>query len=139
VITGFGVQGTPGAVFRPATPRFEAVSEESPENTVFVFPNPATRERLDEFQRMHPDRNDPTGIRVVFANLPAAPCTIDVFTLAGDLVISLDHDGSNGNGQASWNLVTRNLQEVVSGIYLFVVTPHTPGFPRSTGKFVVVR
>ncbi len=138
-ITGFGVQGTPGAVFRPATPRFEAAAAQTPENAVFVYPNPATRARLDEFQRMHPDRDDPTGIRVVFANLPAAPCTIEVFTLAGDLVISLDHDGTDGTGQASWNLVSRNLQEVVSGIYLFVVTPHASGFPRSTGKFVVVR
>jgi hypothetical protein len=139
VITGFGVQGTPGAVSRPATPRYQAVPTQSPENTVFVYPNPATRERLDEFQSMHPDRNDPTGVRVVFANLPATRCTIDVFTLAGDLVITIDHDGSDGTGQASWNLVSRNLQEVVSGIYLFVVTPHAPGFSRSTGKFVVIR
>lgn len=139
VITGPGVAGTPGAVFRPATPRFQAVAAQSAADAVFVYPNPATRARLDEFQRMHPDRHDPTGIRVVFANLPAAPCTIDVFTLAGDLVISLDHDGSDGTGQRSWNLVSRNLQEVVSGIYLFVVTPQVSGFPRSLGKFVVVR
>lgn len=138
-ITGFGVEGTPGAVFRPATPHFSAAPAASAENSVYVVPNPATRRSLDEFQRMHPDRGDPTGVRVVFANLPAAPCTIDVYTLAGDLVISLEHDGTGGDGQHAWNLVTRNLQEVVSGIYLFTVTPHAPGFARSIGKFVVVR
>ena len=30
-------------------------------------------------------------------------------------------DGRTGNGEAAWNLISRNGQDVVSGIYLFVV------------------
>ena len=70
---------------------------------------------------------------------PACRSTIQIFTLAGDLVQTIDHDGSRGDGQAYWNLITRNGQEVASGIYIFVVQPRDPGFERATGKFVVVR
>jgi len=88
---------------------------------------------------MHPNADDPTGVRVAFANLPACRSRISVYTLAGDLVQTLEHDGSQGDGQASWNLITRNGQEVVSGIYLFVVEPLQSGWEDFAGKFVVVR
>jgi hypothetical protein len=41
-----------------------------------------------------------------------------------------------GDGQASWNLISRNGQDVVSGIYLFSV--ESPG-PVQRGKFVLIR
>ena len=44
-------------------------------------------------------------------------------------------DGPN-DGQARWNLISRNGQDVVSGIYLFTVD--SP-LGRSTGRFVVIR
>jgi hypothetical protein len=66
--------------------------------------------------------------------------------VSGDLVQELRPDDLQVNGrpqretpddgQASWNLVSRNGQEVVSGIYLFSVEG-----PRGTqqGKFVIIR
>ena len=39
---------------------------------IYVFPNPATREALAEFQKQPPSHDDPTGERVMFNNLPAA-------------------------------------------------------------------
>ena len=57
----------------------------------------------------------------------------------GDLVEEIDHDGRNGQGEASWNLVSRNGQEVVSGIYLFVVQTEDQRFEDFIGKFVVIR
>ena len=44
-------------------------------------------------------------------------------------------DNSN-DGQASWNLISRNGQDVVSGIYLFTVDSKE-GIQR--GKFIVIR
>jgi hypothetical protein len=41
-----------------------------------------------------------------------------------------------GDGQARWNLISRNGQDVVSGIYLFTVASKR-GTER--GKFVVIR
>jgi len=106
---------------------------------VYAYPNPATASSLAEFQALDPSPNDPSGLRLAFANLPSCHSTIRVFTLAGDLVATIEHDGSDGNGQASWNLISRSGQAVTSGLYLFTVEPHQGGFERATGKFVVVR
>jgi hypothetical protein len=86
----------------------------------------------------------------MFANLPASRNTIKIFTLAGDLVEVIDHDGTvadcdddsgfgNCSGSAFWNLVSRNGQEVVSGIYLFSVESADAAFDNVVGRFVVIR
>ena len=41
-----------------------------------------------------------------------------------------------GSGQASWNLISRNGQKIVSGIYLFSVDTD---LGREVGKFVIIR
>jgi len=102
-------------------------------------PNPATRDALAEFSQLFPNSDDPTGVRVEFRNLPRARNTVRIFTLSGDLVMEIPHDGRDGNGSVSWNLVSRNGQEVVSGIYLYSVESEDENFNRVVGKFVVVR
>ena len=54
----------------------------------------------------------------------------------GDLVETAEHDGRDGNGTYFWNLITRNGQNAVSGIYLFSVE-HPEGVCR--GRFVIIR
>ena len=137
-----GESRLPSGSFAAAVPRFAATSAAQAAagaNEVIVYPNPATRESLAEFQAMHPNAADPTGVRVAFARLPACRCTIRIFTISGDLVQTIEHDGVSGAGQAYWNLTTRNGQEVVSGIYLFAVSPRDRRFEDFVGKFVVVR
>ncbi|MFN8587399.1 MAG: hypothetical protein U0704_06315 [Candidatus Eisenbacteria bacterium] len=73
---------------------------------------------------------------VDFLGLPRARCVVRIYTLAGDLVAEVPHDGTGGDGQASWNLISRNGQDVASGVYLFVVES---GGTRETGRFVVIR
>jgi len=139
-ISGPGTTGVPGATFTFAEPRRRPVPAALAEQErAFAYPNPATRESLAEFQALHPTAGDPTGVRIAFANLPPVRCEIQIFGLAGDLVQTIEHDGSRGDGQAYWNLMTRNKQEIVSGIYLFVVVPLEPGHERQVGKFVVIR
>jgi hypothetical protein len=75
----------------------------------------------------------------MFANLPRAHNRIQIFTLDGDLVATIDHDGTGGGGQASWNLVSMNGQQVVSGVYLYVVQADNDQFEDFIGKFVVIR
>ena len=62
-----------------------------------------------------------------------------LWKLSGDLVQTVHHDGIGGNGGATWNLVSRNGQEVVSGIYLYSVESRDPGFDDFIGKFVIIR
>jgi hypothetical protein len=64
---------------------------------------------------------------------------VRIFTLAGDLVQTIYHDGSDGNGTARWDLITRNGQDATSGVYLFSVHPEDGRFPKSVGKFIVIR
>ena len=108
------------------------------EDEVYVVPNPATKESLSPWQ-LNPNQDDPTGIKVEFRNLPRCHNTIRIYTVSGDLVQVLYHDGSDGNGTMKWDLVSRNGQDVTSGIYLFSVEPEDKSFPRTIGKFVVIR
>jgi hypothetical protein len=101
--------------------------------SVWVVPNPfkasadwdRTRTLGDQLTR-HLD----------FMGLPRAACTIKIWTVAGDFVAILEHDGRNGDGEAPWDLVSRNGQEVESGIYLFTVDS---ALGHQVGRFVVIR
>ena len=140
--TGPGLKGDPGSSFtytNPATTAQTAEERLREGANVYVYPNPATRDALEEFQEMHPDANDPTGVRVAFANLPQSENTIKIYTLNGDLVQTIDHDGTSGYGEVSWNLVSRNGQEIVSGIYFYVVQSQDAVFEDFIGKFIVIR
>ena len=112
------------------TPRTEAIAAGG---TVTVVPNPyrgsAPWERPPVF-------GDPLPRHVDFMHLPKAVATIKIFTLAGDFVAQVVHDGTNGNGEASWDLISRNGQEVESGVYLFAVDS---ALGHQVGKFVIVR
>ncbi len=139
---GAGLTGDPAVNFTTAMPTVDAQTADDRRERgqrVFVYPNPATREALADFQQMHPTGDDPTGVRVMFANLPAERSTIQVFSLNGDLVAEIDHDGTDGRGETSWNLVSRNGQQVVSGIYIYRVQTFATGHDDVIGKFVVVR
>lgn len=73
---------------------------------------------------------------VDFFGLPSERCVVRIFTLAGDLVAEVPHDGRGGDGQASWNLISRNGQDVASGVYLFVVDSPSR---HDVGRFVIMR
>lgn len=124
-------------------PRSDAQNDQQ---HVFVVPNPYKgRAEWD----LVPREEDPSGTKVTFHNLPRTKGTIHVFTLAGDLVRDLPFDatappdlqyGKNpvtaGQGEVSWNLISRNGQRIVSGIYLFSVDTD---LGREVGKFVIIR
>ena len=110
---------------------------------VIVVPNPY---RGHAAWDLTPSPADPTGAHVDFLHMPPGPWTLRIFTISGDLVTTIHDDDLQPNGrpqqetpddgQASWNLVSRNGQDVVSGIYLFSVEAR--GY-STRGKFVVIR
>jgi hypothetical protein len=109
------------------------------EEEVFVVPNPATTESMQPWT-LDPNNEDPTGIKVEFRNLPSDRGTIRIYTVAGDLVEELPFDGRSGVGTIKWDLVSRNGQDVTSGVYIFSVETDTnTAFKRKIGKFVVIR
>ncbi len=139
---GPGLGGDPGSSFANTTPGTESqTAEDRAANgaNIYVFPNPATRDALAEYQEMAPSGDDPTGVRITFTNLPDANNTIQIFTVSGDLVQTIPHNGLGGVGHISWNLMSRNGQEIVSGVYLYTVQSDDSAFDDFIGKFVVVR
>jgi hypothetical protein len=100
---------------------------------VKVVPNPY---RGGAAWDLTPSERDPTGTKIAFRNLPGDVSTLRVYTLSGDLVLETTHDGRDGDGTHFWDLITRNGQNVTSGVYLFSVQ-HAGGTCR--GRFVVIR
>jgi hypothetical protein len=105
---------------------------------IYVVPNPVTSESMAPWS-LEPNNADPTGLKCEFRNLPECTSTVRIFTVAGDLVQVLYHDGSGGNGTLSWDLLSRNSQDVTSGVYIYAVEPDDSRFARTIGKFVVIR
>ena len=138
---GPGLAGDPSSNFvyiNPPTDALPPAKAGSIENEVYVVPNPATAASMAPWT-LQPNNVDPTGIKVEFHHLPLSKGKLTVFTLAGDLVKEMEFDGSNGNGSLSWDLVSRNGQDVTSGVYLFTVQADDSAFERFVGRFVVIR
>jgi hypothetical protein len=136
---GMGRVDSPYANFVYVTPRSDAQPAETfSETDVYVVPNPVTRESMAPWT-LAPNNADPSGEKIEFRNLPKCWSTVRIYTVSGDLVQTLRHDGSAGNGALPWNLVSRNGQTITSGIYLFSVAPDDGRFPKFVGKFVVIR
>jgi len=77
--------------------------------------------------------------RIWFINLPER-ATIRIYTLDGDLVRTIDHAPgaftTDYSSRAYWDLVTRNTQAVVSGIYIYRVDSE---LGSQVGKLVIVK
>ena len=134
--------------------------------SVWVVPNPYRGyrdiNRRPSAWDLTPNATDPTGTHIDFFGLPRGDWTIKIYTVAGDNVAVIKntdpvndslrapiankngktYPGTNqqqdnpNDGQARWNLISRNGQDVVSGIYLFTVSS-SQGIQR--GKFVIIR
>jgi hypothetical protein len=113
-------------------------SETYVDKSVYVVPNPVTDESMEPWT-LEPNNSDATGLRCEFRNLPRCRSTIRIYTVATDLVQTIYHDGSDGDGTAEWNLVSRNGQNVTSGVYIFAVEPDSSEYPKTIGKFVIIR
>ncbi|MHC4501603.1 MAG: hypothetical protein ACYS21_21155, partial [Planctomycetota bacterium] len=108
---------------------------------VYVYPNPyridahyADRGYENRDRTLAPDR----ARRIHFANLPKV-CKISIFSLDGDLVREIDHNYPEGGHLAmhdSWDLITRNTQTVVSGLYYWIVESKDR---TQIGKLVIIK
>lgn len=134
-----GRYDSPYSSFKYVVPQSSAQESSAfDQKRVYVVPNPVTAENMAPWL-LGPTNTDPTGEKIEFRNLPRCRNTIRIYTLAGDLVQTLSHDGTSGTGTMPWNLVSRNGQSITSGIYLYSVEPHDSRFPRVVGKFTVIR
>jgi hypothetical protein len=98
---------------------------------VWVVPNPY---RANAAWERSPVAGDVFTRHIDFFGLPRARCSVRIYTLAGATWCrSLDHDGSSGDGQAPWNLISRNGQDVESASTCSAV--ESPPATRSAGSW----
>jgi hypothetical protein len=138
------LQGNPSA--NNAQVVYPRGDSQNNQKDVFVVPNPY---KGGAEWDLVPREEDPSGTKVTFMNLPSTKGTIHIYTIAGDLVKDIGFDGrpsadlsygkdpvTGGTGSAAWNLISRNGQKIVSGIYLFSVDTD---LGKKVGRFVIIR
>jgi hypothetical protein len=119
---------------------------------VYVIPNPYLGRSKFDGRRENDEKGDKSR-RLWFVNLPER-CAIKIYTLAGDLVKEIQHDGayesdilnvskdaSKGiaaSGMHAWDLLSRHHQIIAPGVYLFSVENKADG-ARKVGKFVIIK
>jgi hypothetical protein len=137
-----------------AIPVYSAEVVEADSLRVSVFPNPykiafegSDGKRttyydlgLEAPEKRVAGRNlDEQDRRIWFINLPRE-ATISIYTLDGDLVRTIDHNDeaftSDYSSRAYWDLISRNTQAVVSGVYIYRVDSD---LGSQVGKIVLIK
>jgi len=123
------LEGAPDPVIPRPDPSISHYEQNIPYGSVDrvrVVPNPYKGTAI--FESRYEDR-------IAFFYLPPR-CKISIFTLTGDLVDEIIHNDAT-SGAEYWELISRNNQKVVSGLYLYVV--ETPDEQKKIGKFLIIR
>jgi len=75
--------------------------------------------------------------RIDFINVPAN-ATIRIYTVRGDLVSEIRHDGNINSGAVPWDMISRDGLPIAYGVYVYHVSA-----PSMTddfiGKFAVIK
>lgn len=74
--------------------------------------------------------------KIYFFNLPQRS-TIRIFNVRGELINTLEHDGSISDGAISWDLRTANNEDIAYGVYFYHV--YAEGVGEYVDKFAIVK
>jgi hypothetical protein len=127
------------AVEEFALPSAESVEQKA--LNVIVYPNPY---RIDGgyadagYENRDRTKSAERSRRVHFANLPKV-CTIRIYSIDGDLIKQIEHyrpEGGPGSQHEEWNLISRNTQAVVTGVYMWHVQSD---MGEQLGKLVIIK
>lgn len=109
---------------------------------VYIFPNPYRINagyRRDSYEGLGQSDLIPDRVRAIhFVNLPPQ-CVIRIYSLDGDLIREINHSVDPTDSKChydQWDLISRNTQMVVSGLYYWTVED-TQGKVQ-IGKFVIL-
>ena len=141
--SGLGALETSPSLLPIVTYPLPSVTEVADHNLeVYVYPNPYRLDAdyrhngLEGRDRRHLPEDRTREIH--FAHLPPR-CTIRIFTIDGDLVREITHDVDPADPLAnhdSWDMITRNSQQPVSGLYYWTVEDEFGD--TQIGKLVII-
>lgn len=104
------------------------------QDKVRVVPNPylaaASWEPVNRFASGRGER------RVDFIHLPAS-CEIRLYTIRGDHIQTLTHEGNIFDGTVSWDLRTKEGLDIAYGIYIYYIDAGDAG--ESVGKLAIIK
>ncbi len=102
---------------------------------IHVVPNPyVVTNILEPLDRQNPRDRGPR--RIYFDKLPNE-CTIRIYTISGELVKQIDHISSFDNGQAFWDLTTKDNFPIAYGVYIYHVDAGKLG--EKIGRLAVIK
>jgi len=108
----------------------------NPLDSIMVVPNPYLAQSIFEpksgFAAGRGDR------QIQFINLPPI-CTIKIFTIAGELVKTIEHNESFWNGRERYNLLNKENMEIAYGVYIWHVDAKDSDLGQKIGKFAVIK
>lgn len=119
--------------FTAVAPGYDQAKAVSDLKNIAVVPNPYVGAASWEPKSASVGR----GVRrIYFVHLPRK-CTIRIYTIAGRLVQTLEHDSSVDDGQEPWNLTSRDGMDISYGIYVYHVD--APGIGTRVDKFAILK
>jgi hypothetical protein len=143
--------GTPALQSSPSVNQVSVIPTKfSGRDDVRVVPNPyradVDYEELNWENYNTDDEWNEQQRKILFMNIPFESI-VRIYTLAGDLVKTIGHNGNSRDGEkyqygeygAAWDLINENDQAVVSGIYLFSVQDVNDDSYEYIGKFVIIK
>jgi len=102
-------------------------------NRIKVYPNPylatSTQEPSSNYSSGRGER------RINFIHLPAE-CTIRIYNIRGELVDTVEHNGTLYNGSTSWDLRSKDGLDVAYGVYIYHVDSK---YGEHIGKFAIIK
>ena len=80
--------------------------------------------------------SNPYESKVMFTHLPSV-CDITIYTVSGNIVRTIRHESTSGEGSAYWDTLNKHGQNVAYGVYVYVVK--SPNGDIQTGKLMIIR
>jgi hypothetical protein len=104
-------------------------------DNIYVVPNPYVGYSIIEPTNRLPGTTRGER-RIYFENLPEQ-CTIRIFTLSGDPVTTIEHDGTMESGREYWNLLNKDGFSVAYGVYIAHID--APDIGEKLIKFAIIK
>ena len=105
-------------------------------NKIRVIPNPYYSAHAYEAPLAPGITSGRGARRIIFTNVPNDG-ELSIFTVRGQHIITLQHNGNIMDGTVEWNLRSKENLDISYGVYFYVMESKT--FKSQSGKFAIIK